>query len=98
MTFAGLTRGASVFLDANTFVFHFQPHTQFGPPCTALLQQIELQHIVAYSSTHVLGEVGHRLMTGGSFQIRLDHRQASPASQEQHRRCHGPQSARNGHS
>jgi predicted nucleic acid-binding protein len=63
MTFAGLIRGASVFLDANTFVFHFQPHARFGPPCTALLQRIELQEIVGYTSTHVLSEVAHRLMT-----------------------------------
>src|SRR5262245_11074295 len=63
MTFAGLTRGATVFLDANTFVFHFQPHARFGVPCTALLQRIELQEIIGYTSTHVLSEVAHRLMT-----------------------------------
>ena len=27
MTFADLVRGASFFVDANIFVFHFQPHT-----------------------------------------------------------------------
>jgi hypothetical protein len=43
MNFAALSRGESVFLDANTFVFHFQPHPQFGLSCTALLQRIELQ-------------------------------------------------------
>ena len=63
MTFAALTRGAAVFLDANTFVFHFQPHPQFGPACTALLQRIELQENAGYTSTHVLSEVAHRLMT-----------------------------------
>ena len=26
MTFADLVRGVSLFVDANTFVFHFQPH------------------------------------------------------------------------
>ncbi len=62
MTFAGLARGASICLDANTFVFHFQPHAQFGPPCSALLKRIELQEVVGYSSTHVLSEVVHRLM------------------------------------
>jgi len=34
MTFAELVRGDSVFLDANTFVYHFEPHAVFGPPCT----------------------------------------------------------------
>ena len=32
MTFADLARGASVFVDANIFVFHFQPHALFGSP------------------------------------------------------------------
>jgi predicted nucleic acid-binding protein len=63
MNFAALSRGESVFLDANTFVFHFQPHPQFGPPCTVLLQRIELQEFAGYTSTHVLSEVAHRLMT-----------------------------------
>jgi len=61
--FAGLPHGTSIFLDANRFVFHFQSHAQFGPPCTALLQRIERQELVGYCSTHVLGEVSHRLMT-----------------------------------
>jgi hypothetical protein len=30
MTFASLARSASIFRDANTFVFHFQPHAQLG--------------------------------------------------------------------
>jgi len=63
MTFADLVRGDSVFLDANTFVFHFQPHVVFGPPCTDLLRRIELQEFSGYTSTHVLSEVAHRLMT-----------------------------------
>ncbi len=63
MTFADLVRGDSVFLDANTFVFHFQPHAVFGPPCTDLLKRIELQEFSGYTSTHVLSEVAHRLMT-----------------------------------
>ena len=32
MTFADLVRGDAVFLDANVFVFHFQPRAAFGPP------------------------------------------------------------------
>ncbi len=63
MTFADLVRGDSVFLDANTFVFHFQPHAVFGPPCTDLLKRIELQEFSGCTSTHVLSEVAHRLMT-----------------------------------
>ena len=63
MTFADLVRGDSVFLDANVFVYHFQPHAVFGPPCTDLLKRIELQELSGSTSTHVLSEVAHRLMT-----------------------------------
>ena len=63
MTFADLVRGASFFVDANIFVFHFQPHTLFGSSCTDLLRRVELQELSGYTSTLVLGEVAHRLMT-----------------------------------
>jgi len=63
MNFGSLARGATIFLDANTFIFHFQPHPAFGPACTALLKRIELQELCGYTATHVLAEVIHRLMT-----------------------------------
>ncbi len=63
MTFADLIRGASVFVDANIFVFHFQPHTLFGSSCTDLLRRVELGELSGFTSTLVLGEVAHRLMT-----------------------------------
>ncbi len=63
MTFAGLVRGASFFVDANIFVFHFQPHTLFGSSRTSLLKRVELRELSGYTSTLVLGEVAHRLMT-----------------------------------
>jgi uncharacterized protein len=62
MTFADLPAGTSVFVDANTFVFHFQPHPVFGPACTELLERVERQELSGFTSTHVLGEVAHRLM------------------------------------
>jgi hypothetical protein len=31
MIFADLVNGDSVFLDANTLIYHFGPHPQFGP-------------------------------------------------------------------
>jgi predicted nucleic acid-binding protein len=63
MTLADLPHGSAVFLDANIFVFHFQPHTVFGPPCTDLLKRIEKAEFAGHTSTHVLSEVAHRLMT-----------------------------------
>jgi hypothetical protein len=41
MTFADLLRGDSVFLDANTLVYHFEPHAIVGASCTQLLLRIE---------------------------------------------------------
>jgi predicted nucleic acid-binding protein len=66
MTFADLARGAAVFVDANIFVFHFQPHAVFGSSCTDLLKRMERGELSAYTSTHVLSEVAHRLMTLGA--------------------------------
>jgi hypothetical protein len=34
MTFADLLSGAAVFLDANTLIYHFANHPQYGPACT----------------------------------------------------------------
>jgi predicted nucleic acid-binding protein len=63
MTFADLPAGAVVFVDANTLTYHFQPHPVFGPACRQLLQRIEQQQVTGFTSTHVLSEVAHRLMT-----------------------------------
>ena len=43
MTFAQLAAGELVFLDANTFIYHFAPDPTLGPSCTQLLQRIENQ-------------------------------------------------------
>lgn len=63
MTFGDLPANADVFLDANTLVYHFEPHPIFGPACTALIKSIELQQLVGFTAAHVVGEVAHRLMT-----------------------------------
>jgi predicted nucleic acid-binding protein len=63
MTFTDLPAGAAVFVDANTLVYRFSLHPQFGPACTDLLERIDRQEITGYTSTHVLSEAAHRLMT-----------------------------------
>jgi predicted nucleic acid-binding protein len=62
MTFPDLAAGDSVFLDSNTFVFHFAPDPAYGPACGQLVHQIQNQQLLGFTSTHVLGEVAHRLM------------------------------------
>lgn len=63
MTFATLSTGDSVFVDANILTYHLQPHPAWGPSCSGLLQRIEIQDLVGFTSTHVLAELAHRLMT-----------------------------------
>lgn len=63
MTFADLVKGDSVFVDANTLVYHCTLDPICGPACTDLLDRIGLGEIAAFTSTHILLEVCHRLMT-----------------------------------
>lgn len=63
MTFADLVPGDVVFVDANIFVYHFAPDPVLQVPCGQLLQRIENQEIQAFSSSHVLAEAAHRLLT-----------------------------------
>jgi predicted nucleic acid-binding protein len=63
MIFTDLPAGAAVFADANTLVYASSLHSQFGPPCTDLLERIERQELSGYTSTHVVSEAAHRLMT-----------------------------------
>src|SRR6476619_2626265 len=63
MTFADLVAGDDVFVDADTLVYRFSLHAKYGPACTDLLDRIDRQELAGYTSTHVLGETAHRLMT-----------------------------------
>jgi predicted nucleic acid-binding protein len=63
MIYADLPAGATVFLDASVFIHHFEPNAVYGPPATEFLERVENQEIVGVTTTHVLSEVAHRLMT-----------------------------------
>ncbi|MGH7170894.1 MAG: type II toxin-antitoxin system VapC family toxin [Gemmataceae bacterium] len=63
MTFLDLVAGDAVFLDANTFVYHFAPDPRWSNSCGQLLQRIQNQEIAGHTSAAILGEVAHRLMT-----------------------------------
>jgi predicted nucleic acid-binding protein len=69
MTFADLPAGAAVFLDANTLTYYFQPHPLLGAACAGLVQSIERGQLLGFTSTHVLGELEHRLMTIEAIQL-----------------------------
>lgn len=63
MTFLDLSAGADVFVDANVFLHHFGPDPQYGPPSTDLLLRIKRKEIAGFTSTHIVGEIAHRMMT-----------------------------------
>jgi predicted nucleic acid-binding protein len=63
MRFQDLVPGDAVFVDANTLVQQFEPHPALGPLCDQLAQRIDNLELQGFTSTHVLGEVTHRLMT-----------------------------------
>lgn len=62
MTLDQLPSGASVLVDSNILVYHFQPHPTFGPMCHRLMERIEKQDIEGFTSATLLGELAHRLM------------------------------------
>jgi predicted nucleic acid-binding protein len=63
MTFDALPAGQAVFVDANVFLCYFTAHARYGPACQKLLDRIENRDITGFTSSHVLVEVVHRLMT-----------------------------------
>jgi len=63
MTLADIVAGTTVFIDANILVFALTAHPTSGVACDVFLDRVENQEIVAVTSTHVLGEVVHRIMT-----------------------------------
>lgn len=63
MTFDDLPTGTRVFLDANMFIYHFIVHPQFGAAATTLLERIENGDFFGVTSTSVIADVYHRLMT-----------------------------------
>ena len=63
MTLADLPAGVTVFVDANILIFALTSHPVHGIACDAFLDRVENQIIAAVTSTHVLGEVVHRMMT-----------------------------------
>ena len=63
MIFADFVAGDAVFVDANILTFYFQPNPTWGAACGQLLQRIENGEIDGFTSTHVLSELSHRMMT-----------------------------------
>ena len=69
MIFADIASGASLFVDANTLVYHFAADPLLGPACRQLLDRIKVRDIQGFSSTHVLSDLAHRMMTIEAMQV-----------------------------
>lgn len=63
MIYADLPAGATVFVDASVFIHHFEPNALYGPASTEFLERIENQEISGVTTTHIVSEIAHRLMT-----------------------------------
>lgn len=63
MSFMDIPNGTDVFVDANIFVYAYAPDPQFGPPSEQLLERIEHNELRGFTSSHVLSDVAHRLMS-----------------------------------
>jgi predicted nucleic acid-binding protein len=63
MIYADLPAGTTVFVDASPFIHHFEPNALFGPTSSEFLERIENQEIDGVTTTHIISEVAHRLMT-----------------------------------
>ncbi len=63
MTFNDIPGGTAVFLDANVLVYATAPHPAYGAACEGLLDRIEQQGLLGFTSSAVLADVAHRLMT-----------------------------------
>lgn len=63
MNLAAILQGSTVFLDANILVYHFSKHAALGQPCTDLMERIDRQEVVGFTSSQAVGEMSHRLMT-----------------------------------
>ena len=55
-----IASGGRLYIDANIFIYHFSYESD---ECGALLERCDRREINAYTGTHVLLEVAHRIMT-----------------------------------
>jgi predicted nucleic acid-binding protein len=63
VTFNDIPAGFAIFLDANCLVYAATLDPQHGSACERLLERIDNQDIQGFTSSHVLAETAHRVMT-----------------------------------
>jgi predicted nucleic acid-binding protein len=78
MTFDANAAGQPIFVDANSFLYYFTAHPRYGPACDKLLERIENKDLTGFTSSSVLTEIVHRLMTIEACQRLAGRPRASP--------------------
>ncbi|MBI4310287.1 MAG: PIN domain-containing protein [Chloroflexi bacterium] len=68
MTFDEIPAGSRLFIDANTFIYHF---TGQSAECRRLLERCRAGNVRGATGTHVLSEVTHQLMRSEATHKRL---------------------------
>jgi predicted nucleic acid-binding protein len=63
MKFIDLAAGDTVFVDANPLIDHVAANPTTGASCQALMGRIARRELVAVTTTHIIAEMAHRLMT-----------------------------------
>ena len=63
MILADIPADETVFVDANTLVYHFAADSQFGAACTDFMRRCQAGEVRAFCSTQVVSDLAHRLMT-----------------------------------
>ncbi|MDZ4781466.1 MAG: PIN domain-containing protein [Planctomycetia bacterium] len=63
LALADIPPGDSVFVDANIFIYGLSAHPVYATACIEFLERIERQDVMGVTSSAVLAEVSHRLMT-----------------------------------
>lgn len=55
-------KGATVFIDANIFVYHFSANSAFNQSCTEFFYRVEAGDVRGITSAAIVQEATHRLM------------------------------------
>lgn len=62
LSLSSIPSGASVFVDANIFLYVFFRHPAYGKDSHAFIKRIEENDILGFADEFVLNEVFHKLM------------------------------------
>jgi len=63
MYLSDLKNGSTIIVDSNIFVYHFSSRSKYNSACTDFLERIEEGDIVGITSTSIVMETTHRMMS-----------------------------------